>query len=498
MKGPAGVRVLALFFSTALFLPASAKSAEGTAVAGGRLGGNTVWEGQHVVSGTVSVPKGVRLEIRAGSNIVFVDEESGLLIEGSLEATGSAGLPITFGPLGEGGYSWDGVRVTDGAKAHFIHTIITGAAVGIAVSGSEADVQDCILAANGIGVDASLESRFTGRRARFTDNGTGLRAQLKSRVEVENSRFLNNSAAGIVFQTSAGGRVEECVFEGGTGLLAKGGSDIFLGGNTFKECEKGVIFDEVRRDVRLVGNSFLGGTLGVLCRSFATPWTACNEFHGLDVAMAASRHSGPLVEWSRFKGNRRAIEATNKSDFPVRNNVFKENVQAVFIDLSSYPKVHDNNFLGKGKAVVLGIYMSADWEKKVGSARISGNEARRKGSRNLGGVSRRGDFSGEVDLRNNWWGEETLAEMIAAGPDGNIDAIHDYFDRNEVTYPGFSEGSYRVDRVLYSPWREESVEEAGPRQKGCGDLPPVPPRPARKGKGPGEPERRPEKWQADR
>jgi len=499
MKGPAGVRVLALFFLGILLLPVSAgRAGEAGSIAAGRLAGNTVWEGQHVVSGTVSVPKGVRLEVRAGSNILFVDEKSGLLIEGTLEARGSAELPIAFGPMEEDGHPWDGIRVTGGARIHLLHTAVTGAAVGVALIGAEAEARDCTFAANGRGVDASLESRFTGHRVRFVGNEIGLLAQLQSRVEVRESYHRNNSGAGIIFQTSSGGRVEESLFEGGKGILAKGGNDIFLGGNTFKECVQGVVLDEVRQDVRLAGNSFLGGKLGILCLNFAMPWTACNEFRGLDIAMAASRHSRPRVERSLFEGNRRAIEATNKSGFPIRNNMFKDNVEAVFVDLSAYPEVHDNNFLGKGKAVVLGIYMSADWEKKVGSAEISGGEARRIGSRNLGGVSQREDFSGEVDARNNWWGEETLAEMIAEGPDGNIAAIHDYFDRNEVTYPGFSEGSYRVDRVLYSPWSDKLVEQAGPRQGGCGDLPPGPSPPGGKGKSRGEPGLQPKIRPADK
>ena len=209
--------------------------------------------------------------------------------------------------------------------------------------------------------------------------------------------------------------------------------------------------------------------------NFSNPWIACCEFEGLETAVEVGRFSRPLITRSAFRDNRRALAVSQKPNHPVRGNVFSGNDEAIFIDLSAYPEIRGNNFTGNGKDVVLGIYMSADWEKRVGSGGISRMRAAESRSRNLWGVKRPLEFTGKVDARENWWGPERTAEMGSLGPEGNASGIDDRHDRPEVSYPGFGEGSYRLDVVVYSPWRKGRVEEAGPAPGGCADLyPPSP------------------------
>jgi len=67
--------------------------------------------------------------------------------------------------------------------------------------------------------------------------------------------------------------------------------------------------------------------------------------------------------------------------------------------------------------------------------------------------------------------------MKEGGLEANISSIDDYFDRNEVSYPGFGVGAYRLDRVVFKPWAKGPVAGAGPIPEGCGDQPPTAPPP---------------------
>ena len=244
----------------------------------------------------------------------------------------------------------------------------------------------------------------------------------------------------------------------------------FIHGNAFRDTRVGIRLDQVGPKVRLSGNTFRGGKAGVLAMNFSRPWIACCEFTALEDGLVATRFSRPLVTNCLFEKNGRGLFAHQKSNFPIRKNLFRGNEKAVFVDLSSYPTIEMNNFEGNGRDIALGIYMSADWEGRVGSGDFSRRRAGSKNSPNLPGIGRSTEFPGEVDARNNWWGERTAREMEEKGEGGNIEAFDDYHDRNEVSYPDWGEGSYRLDRVKYRPWAKEAFPGAGPVPGGCGDF----------------------------
>ncbi|NIQ95422.1 MAG: hypothetical protein GWN87_15390 [Desulfuromonadales bacterium] len=113
-------------------------------------------------------------------------------------------------------------------------------------------------------------------------------------------------------------------------------------------------------------------------------------------------------------------------------------------------------------AVELGIYQSADWEKRSGSKPLMQKEAVARKSKNRMLSQAPTEFRDFVDVSGNWWGEAT-AEMKEAGAGANLPFFHDRRDKEWVTYEGFGPDSYRIDRVVYHPWLDKPVAEVGPR-----------------------------------
>ncbi|UCG39427.1 MAG: hypothetical protein JSV00_04150, partial [bacterium] len=70
-------------------------------------------------------------------------------------------------------------------------------------------------------------------------------------------------------------------------------------------------------------------------------------------------------------------------------------------------------------------------------------------------------FPEAVDGSGNWWDARTLAEMETKGADADISTLFDGHDLPEVTYEGFGEEVYRLDRIIYMPPRTGPAEGAG-------------------------------------
>lgn len=434
---------------------------------------DTVWRGSYLVTGTVTVMKGASLRVERGTRIVFRGAAGALVVNGSFRAEGEEDSPVIFTAEGGSEGRWKGVSVHNGDReARFSFCVFRKAEPALFAGGASPVVERCVFENNGTAVTGTTESTLRITGSEFRGNERGVEASMQSHVTISESSFSETAGFSVTFSNGTGGKVAGSLFEGGKGVLVRQGTDVLIEGNRFRDCENGVVAEQAGPGVKLQGNTFSGGKTGITVVNFSTPWISCGEFRGLETAVLVNRFSRPLVEHSIFEKNERALFANQKSSFPVRKNIFRGNGEAIFVDLSSYPEIRGNNFSGNGKDLSLGIYMSADWEKKVGSGDFSRRRASSRKSPNLPGVKREGVYPGEVDARNNWWGKKVTSEMKGVGEGGNISTIHDYNDRNEVTYPDWGEGSFRLDRVLYRPWADEEFGDAGPLPDGCGDLSP--------------------------
>ena len=167
-----------------------------------------------------------------------------------------------------------------------------------------------------------------------------------------------------------------------------------------------------------------------------------------------------MVENNLFRGNEMALYNYRKSNPKVRLNSFEQNALALYCDFSAYPDVKENNFLGNVVGVKLGIYQSADWERRSGSKKIMQKESASRRSQNPLLANAPETFSDFVDVSGNWWGDDT-AQLIRVG-EGNSPLFYDRHDEPEVTYENYGPGVYKLDRVHFSPWLNEPVKDVGP------------------------------------
>jgi parallel beta-helix repeat protein len=431
---------------------------------------DTVWSGSWEIDGEVTVQEGATLRIEEGARLVFRDGGSRLIVSGRLETVGTPARPVVFTAFPGAEEKWGGILLAAGSQESLLsHCVVRGAAA-VTLGGSSVIVRDCRFEDNGIALDVAAESRAEVTGAAFSNNDTGVGCRLQSRVIVKDSLFEGQGGWAVAFSNAGGGKVVGNTFIGGRGILVRQGRDVLAADNVFTNPETAILAEQVAHDVRFIGNRFEEGGDGLVAVNFANPYVACGTFRGLAKAVTATRFSRPLVSNCLFEGNERALEATQKANFPIRDNVFHDNGEALFLDLSAYPRIEGNSFSGNGKDIVLGIYMSAHWEEKVGSRGISLERARESRSRNVGGIERERSYDGLVDASGNWWGRETTSAMERLGPESDIPSIDDVFDRPKVSYPDFGPEEYRLDRVVYAPWLSGPPAGAGPPAEGCADI----------------------------
>jgi parallel beta-helix repeat protein len=198
--------------------------------------------------------------------------------------------------------------------------------------------------------------------------------------------------------------------------------------------------------------------------SFAYPAIEDNTFVDNKMAIRNDQYGSPLVKHNLFRGNDTAIYNYRKSNPVVENNRIEKSGLALYCDYSSYPKVKNNNFIDNKMAVELGIFQSADWEKRSGSKPLMQKEAAARNSKNTMLRQAPTRFSDIVDVSGNWWGD--AGTKMAGADDGeNLPFFHDRLDKEWVTYEGFGPDRYRIDLVVYKPLLSKPVAAVGPRKK---------------------------------
>jgi hypothetical protein len=200
--------------------------------------------------------------------------------------------------------------------------------------------------------------------------------------------------------------------------------------------------------------------------SFAYPVIVNNQFLNNETALHNDQYGSAQVEHNLFRGNETALYNNKKSNPKVNLNLFEKNKVVLFCDFSSYPEVKKNNFVDNVMGVKLGIYQSADWEKRSGSKQFMQREASARQSQNPLLAKVPTAFTDVVDVSGNWWGKDT-AQLTAAGDKGNVTIFHDRHDQPEVSYEkeGYGPGVISLDRVQFAPWLNDAVAGAGVKDK---------------------------------
>lgn len=425
----------------------------------GPLSGNMTWSGEVVLAAPVTVPSGVTLTIAAGTRVRPVDAAARLLVQGLLLVQGTAASPVVFIAV----ENWQGIEfieapagsVIEQARFSKAQAALSSIATDLTVRGST--FVDCTAA-----IKLLRESHSLIEDCRFVGNEMGIENEMKSTPVIRGNHFEGHKNTAIIASHNSSGAIVDNLFfrnKQGVTLIQKYPDRIEK--NRFVENGVGIYCNQTQNTPTILGNTFEKNGNALVNFSFSYPVVENNRFLDNETAIRNDQFGSPRVVRNLLRGNKTALYNYRKSNPEVRLNRIEKNGLALFVDYSSYPQVSQNNFLDNGRGVELGIFQSADWEKRSGSSGLVQKEALSRKSQNPLLAKAPTVFNDYVDVSGNWWGKDT-AKLAAAGSEGNLEIFFDRYDKSEVTYEGFGPDSYRLDRVVFSPWLEAPVAGAGP------------------------------------
>lgn len=446
-----------------ILLPVLLLCGSAVALAGevdGAVDGQVRWSGEVLLSGPVSVaPKG-HLQIAPGTVIKAVNPAAKLTVRGVIEVLGTAEAPVVFAtPAG-----WAGIEFLEAAKgSRILYARFKDPEAAISSLAANFEVRGCHFEGGGFGVRLLRESGPLIEDNEFVGTTIGVNNEMRSFPVVRNNLF------------------EKC---GKFALFASHNSRGVIEGNRFEENQQAIYLMQPYPD-RIADNDFVSNEVGIYCNqtkntplieqnrfehnqralyngSFSYPAVRNNRFTGNQTAIRNEQYGSPLISHNSFVGNATAIYNYRKSNPQIEQNQIEESQLALYCDYSSYPKVRNNNFLDNQVGVQLGIYQSADWEKRAGSKGLMLRESKERNSRNPMLSNAPTEFHDVVDVSHNWWGKQT-ALLAASGADGNLDLFYDRHDKATVVYEGFGPEAYALDVISYAPWLESPVADAGPQ-----------------------------------
>jgi nitrous oxidase accessory protein NosD len=443
------ISFLAGFASLLLAVPGNA----------GELSGNVRWSGQVNLQEPVIVNPDASLTIAPGTQITIANAQVKISVRGLIKAQGSATAPIVFkGPAG-----WLGIEFMEAPEGSFFHWVeFYSAKDAISSFATDFRVENSTFKDGEFGVRLLRESRPVIVNSIFENNQVGIANEMKSGPEIRGNRFVGHTRSAILASHNSKGEIADNHFEKNKQAvtLLQNYPDR-ISRNTFIDNEVGVYCNQTKSTPLIEENVFERNQYGVLNFSFAYPVIRNNRFVANKTAVHNDQYGSPLVENNLFRDNETALYSYRKSNPKVRLNGFEKNALALYCDFSAYPEVKQNNFLNNAFGVKLGIYQSADWERRSGSKKIMQRESAARQSKNplLAGAPEA--FNDFVDVSGNWWGDDT-ARLAAVGKDGNSPLFYDRHDEPQVTYEDYGPGVYSLDRVQFSPWLDAPVEGVGP------------------------------------
>lgn len=425
------------------------------------LSGTVHWEGEVALAAPVRVAKGATLVIAAGTVVRPATAGDRLTVAGQLQVEGSQERPVLFAaPPG-----WEGiVLIEPSAPSQLAHAEFDGAKTGVSSIAAHFTARHCVFRHCATAIQLVRESDPVIEDCRFEDNGTAIGNEMKSNATIRHNLFRGQTVSAVAASHSSRGMIENNRFENnaqGIALLQSYRDRIV--GNTFEDNKLAIYCNQTQNTPKIAGNTFRGNETALVNFSFAYPAVENNIFRDNGTAIRNDQFGSPLVSHNLFRGNGTAIYNYRKSNPVIENNRIEKSELAVFCDYSSYPKVRRNNFQGNQTAVKLGIYQSADWEKRSGSQKLMEKKSAARQSKNPLLAQAPTTFHDVIDVSGNWWGEDT-ARLEAAGAEANLEIFYDRRDKPTVTYEGFGPDSYVLDIVHYAPWLASPVADAGPQE----------------------------------
>jgi parallel beta-helix repeat protein len=424
----------------------------------GELKGQVLWQGEVVLKGTVTVVPTAVLTIAPGTTVRASSVEAQLAVQGILIAAGNAQQPIVFAaPPG-----WRGIDFSEArAGSRFAFVRFDGAQTAISTISTSFAVSNSTFRNCGTAIKLVREASPRIEDCLFDANEIGIDNEMKSAPQIRRNRFVGHKNSAILVSHNSTGPIERNTFEKnkqGIGVLQKYADRIV--GNRFVGNEVGVFCNQTQSTPRMTENVFEGNKIGLVNFSFSYPLVENSTFSANDTGVRNDQYGSPKLAHNVFRGNKTAIYNYRKSNPEIENNLLENNDLALYCDYSSYPLIKNNNFLGNKMGVELGIFQSADWEKRSGSKGFIQETAAARNSQNPLIAKIPTTFNDYVDVSGNWWGVDT--PQLVAGKGKNIKIFFDRKDKPTVVYEGFGPDSYVLDEVRYTPWLTAPVKDVGP------------------------------------
>jgi len=453
-------RILRVSVIAALLLGGAVTSAFSSGDFSGRLLGHTLWQDEVHLTGPVEVPPETTLTIAAGTRVVPADARAKLTVQGTLLVQGTSGNPVIFAaPKG-----WQGIEFMESrGENRVVQARFADAEAALSSYGSHFEVRDCVFSNCRFGVKLLRESDPLIAGNRFVGGQIAVDNEMRSNPTIRDNLFEGLTQMAILASHNSRGTITGNRFIGnqqGVGLQQPYPDRVVA--NLFRKNEVALFCNQTKDTPQILDNRFEENENALINYAFAYPLVRGNVFVGNKTAIRNDQFGSPFVENNRFEKNETAIYNYRKSNPRVRRNTIADNQLALFCDFSSYPLVRDNNFLRNVQGVKLGIYQSADWEKRSGSKQLVMQKSRERGSKNSMLSQAPTEFEDRVDVSGNWWGEDS-ARLAAAGEETNDDLFWDRLDQPTVVYEGFGPEAYKLDRVVFQPLLDGPVAEAGPQ-----------------------------------
>ncbi len=422
------------------------------------LTGEVRWSGKVELSESILVAPGATLTLAAGTQLVVKNPQSKLSVQGTLKVLGSKAAPVVFSSVAE----WEGVELMEASPdSLFRWAVFNSAKSAITSFATDFRVENCTFEGMEFGIRLMRESSPVIVDSVFKDNQIGVANEMKSGAVIRRNRFIGQTRSAILASHNSTGAITNNYFEKnkqGIALLQRYTDRISK--NRFVENETAIYCNQTQSSPLIEQNQFEKNTYGVMNFSFSYPTLKNNTFVDNKTAVHNDQYGSPLLENNLFRSNETALYNYRKSNPKVFLNSFEQNQLAMYCDFSSYPEVKNNNFLNNKLGVKLGIYQSADWERRSGSKKIMQRESAARKSQNPMLAKAPEKFNDFVDVSGNWWGDDT-AQLEKTGPEGNAPLFHDRKDQPEVSYEDYGPGVYKLDWVDFAPWLEAPVKGAG-------------------------------------
>ena len=195
----------------------------------GELTHNEYWQGEMSLKGTLTIPAGIALDIRGGTQI-HAFSQGKIVNGGSLQLSGSAGSPVMI--AGEQGARWAGIYSSGTFEAAYSQ--LNNAVIALNIGSGSFHTANCTFEHNDTGIKTSVSGRI--ENCLFTENSNGVYAS-GCGLFVENCQFSQNTVGLKGYNLR--GTINESLFQqSGRTALWLSRSGMRITGNQFvnNEC----------------------------------------------------------------------------------------------------------------------------------------------------------------------------------------------------------------------------------------------------------------------